>query len=874
MRFFQQRHYRKSDRPIGFTLVELLVAMTVTLLLMAALARVFGSIGKSIQDGRAEVNLSSKLRGLSYRLRSDLSAMTARVDPPLSPGSSQGYFMYYEGPLTESTYAMYGAEPIRTFPDGREVGLGEQPVPNGQTFNFAFPANVGEAVTYRRHSRIGDIDDYIAFTAEAQGDNWFTGKVPRYMVDSGPFPQSGSRDRGIFEDTNDNAVFDAAETIDEAAAMTPTTIRSKFAEVIIWASPRWAVNENFREVALADDTGMPLFADADNDLVPDDVVLHQRILLIRPDLNDFATLSSNQGYDGIQTSFEADTMKTLPVRRTNPNVAEAPQPANIPTALERVYPISHSNGAIYDQYVDGGTIGAGADSSEFLGREQDPASGSWVPTDDNDRSGCGWLLGMAPIHHFFDLSIRRIFHPRTGDPTPFVACNSLSDLTQPHNRFGHVRIPGRYLERPQNATGGPEADHATSMPLLATASHGLPMRWLGNNDPRIETTLNYANFNDNGVPNWFPRNAYQRNASNRTTLPLGLFTGWLLPHFELGNANPDPRAFNNNLPAGGTPVPDDLGWYRRYLPSYDARWDRTGEDVMASNVMSFDVRGFDASAPVFATAGNDGRAGVAGVDDDGIGGIDQIVISPPSTELGAVGSDDQMVTVSDTGVYALIRRDLFNPSDLPSAVPDADEPVSTQGVVARGDFVDLHYPYLAGSPFLNSHLQFSTSTGFAAQIASLFSSDLSGFTNRNSRPINGIQSVRGDSLKGSGKMLFLEDGNYVYFQPTYDTWTNSYESDGFDQTSTRSGTQPNPNPHRGTVWVMKDAPPNSIGSTNRIRAGGIPENFQDDSGRFYDGQPEVPPPYPAAIPAISATIRLQDRATEQVTEFTVIQDLN
>ncbi|MEZ6089740.1 MAG: hypothetical protein R3C05_17275 [Pirellulaceae bacterium] len=33
-------------------------------------------------------------------------------------------------------------------------------------------------------SKYGDVDDYIAFTAEAPGDSWFTGKVPAFYVDT------------------------------------------------------------------------------------------------------------------------------------------------------------------------------------------------------------------------------------------------------------------------------------------------------------------------------------------------------------------------------------------------------------------------------------------------------------------------------------------------------------------------------------------------------------------------------------------------------------------------------------------------------------------------------------------------------------------
>ena len=166
----------------GFTLVELLIAMTITLLLMAGLAKTFAMIGNSIKQGRSKVTLSSKMRGISFRLRGDLRARTIDARPPASTEAGQGYFMYYEGPLTEQTFSLYGACPERTLTDGSVVypftNRDDPPATATSDARF-FGTNAGP--TYRLHSRLGDFDDYIAFTAEAPGDDWFTGKVPAYL---------------------------------------------------------------------------------------------------------------------------------------------------------------------------------------------------------------------------------------------------------------------------------------------------------------------------------------------------------------------------------------------------------------------------------------------------------------------------------------------------------------------------------------------------------------------------------------------------------------------------------------------------------------------------------------------------------------------
>ncbi|MEM6776725.1 MAG: prepilin-type N-terminal cleavage/methylation domain-containing protein, partial [Planctomycetota bacterium] len=388
----------------AFTLVELLMAMTITLLLMAALGKSFAVIGKTMKEGRSQVSLSSKLRGVSFRLRTDLRSMTVKAQPPLKSQSGGGYFTYYEGPLTEHTFGLYGAKPFQETTTGSVVGFGDPGY-----------GNIDNGPTYREHSRQGDFDDYIAFTAEAPGDDWFTGKVPAYLVDD-------------TVDVNGNGTLDPAEQV---AAMEPRVIRSKYAEIIIWASPDyqvWDVDPNAagtypdtNDIRLADHPlAMPLYADSDQDYVPDRIRLHQRILLIRPDLNSRLRVGTGA------SAFESPLLRPLLNDTVNPGL--------VPTALQRIYPIGNT---LYPNYAH-------------------PTSA----TDNRFLMQSNWLVGMAPLHHFFDLSLRRVFHPQTGDPTNYVAANSLEDLVQPHNRFAHVRYPGRYFGRGTFGTVNSASDNA------------------------------------------------------------------------------------------------------------------------------------------------------------------------------------------------------------------------------------------------------------------------------------------------------------------------------------------------------------------------------------------------------------------------------
>lgn len=125
----------------GFTLIEVLVATAVTLLMMVSLAQVFKLIGDSMKQGRAALELNSRLRSVAYRLQLDLNNCTVTPKPGSEAVSGSGYLKIYDGPLTDYSYGL---------------------------INPAF-------------NRFGDPDDILMFTARA-GDDWFVGKVPLFVL--------------------------------------------------------------------------------------------------------------------------------------------------------------------------------------------------------------------------------------------------------------------------------------------------------------------------------------------------------------------------------------------------------------------------------------------------------------------------------------------------------------------------------------------------------------------------------------------------------------------------------------------------------------------------------------------------------------------
>lgn len=216
----------------GFTLLEVLIATAVTLIMMISLAQIFKIIGDSMQQGRSVLQLNNQLRNVVYRLRSDLDHLTVIPAPPVDPSTGQGYLQIFDGSITDYTAGMTFLEPVS---------------------NRFGPA-----------SRFGDVDDILMGTVRA-GDVWFTGKVPRYIVEK------------------------RAPVRDVPADFEMVSIASQHAEVAVFLQPLvTSLNNPNRDPAVFLNAPEGAIAFEDNDPFanfPDGFRLHYRTLLIRPDLN-------------------------------------------------------------------------------------------------------------------------------------------------------------------------------------------------------------------------------------------------------------------------------------------------------------------------------------------------------------------------------------------------------------------------------------------------------------------------------------------------------------------------------------------------------------------------------------------------------------
>ena len=110
-RFAERNAMRRKGS--GFTLVEMLVAMALSLMLILAVTQVFRLIGDNVLAGRAMQEMSSHLRAASDQLQRDLSGLTVPARPWPETGANQGYLEVYEGPFWDLGL---GLERGRVFP--------------------------------------------------------------------------------------------------------------------------------------------------------------------------------------------------------------------------------------------------------------------------------------------------------------------------------------------------------------------------------------------------------------------------------------------------------------------------------------------------------------------------------------------------------------------------------------------------------------------------------------------------------------------------------------------------------------------------------------------------------------------------------------
>ncbi len=227
---------RPRARATGITLIEMLISVTLTLLIMFAVVRVFEIMGSGLREGRATISMAGQLRSVVHRLQQDLDGTTAPTLPWIDPDSGMGYLELIEGPGNDRDS---NADGLDDHLDGNADGVADQ------------------------DSSLGDIDDVLMFTIRSQGE-----------------PFVGRLQGGLIRQPVGTLVVDPT-VVGANGQPLEQVIESPVAEVVWWVQ--------FDDV---NSNGTRDFTDLNGNNTRDSaepfiesLMLYRRLLLVRPDLD-------------------------------------------------------------------------------------------------------------------------------------------------------------------------------------------------------------------------------------------------------------------------------------------------------------------------------------------------------------------------------------------------------------------------------------------------------------------------------------------------------------------------------------------------------------------------------------------------------------
>lgn len=150
--------FSRPKSHLGYTLVEMLVALTASLILFGVVMSIFGVLGEAVSQSRQVGELESQLCTITTTLREDLAGVTAVKNPNglvTSPdsGSATGYFEIIEGPSSDV---------LSVDPSSGTVVDKSEPLSDP-------PPDVDNRL-------VGDVDDLLFFTVASVRPDPFIGK--------------------------------------------------------------------------------------------------------------------------------------------------------------------------------------------------------------------------------------------------------------------------------------------------------------------------------------------------------------------------------------------------------------------------------------------------------------------------------------------------------------------------------------------------------------------------------------------------------------------------------------------------------------------------------------------------------------------------
>ncbi len=275
----------------------------------------------------------------------------------------------------------------------------------------------------------------------------------------------------------------------------------------------------------------------------------------------------------------------------------------------------------------------------------------------------------------------------------------------------------------------------------------------------------------------------------------------------------------------------------QHPPSGDTR---VGEDILANDILAFDVKGFDNGVPLLPSLGPDGAFGIAGVNDDGQGAVDD------AAEFGWAGSDDAILSPNDPGYINVL----------------GSAPVGT------GEYVDLGW----GRKTVLHALSTTPPTPVPGN-ANLWS-QLSGYSSTN-YATNGAARGYSTGMYGSGQVITTPGGALHVLQPSFDTWTSSYEGDGILQ-AYRSGRE-GVTRISGTVALFGTGAsdvPNAVPAWRRVSFDAANDGIDNNLAGGVDdvSELETMAPFPVKLRGMKLIVRMEDVATRQIKQMSIARE--
>jgi prepilin-type N-terminal cleavage/methylation domain-containing protein len=271
---YSSRHCR------GFTLVEMLVAMAITLVMMAAVVTLFANVSNSVRNQRANLELMGQMRQVRNVLQQDLQGATCPGITWQRPESNHGYIELIEGPAREGN----ATNLIDEDPSG--VGPRNPPSPLNPEIDHAMSTLPSSNLPFKSSSwatdggGLGDFDDILMLTVRNEHEP-FVGRVPADVVNARGLAQTFGRWR-------------------------TSNVQSMLAEVVWFAIENPGYTDPSRAL---DPTVNGFFGE------PGMRTIYRRTLLIAPWLNPYSRPGANTDaftHDGQTFKAEPGLLRVLP----------------------------------------------------------------------------------------------------------------------------------------------------------------------------------------------------------------------------------------------------------------------------------------------------------------------------------------------------------------------------------------------------------------------------------------------------------------------------------------------------------------------------------------------------------------------------------